>query len=538
MRFLIKSELPTKAENLDIQRITLFIQFFIHKNPARQAEIVSCLKSNAENPQISAIYLLNETKEAYTNQQLGICSNKINQIPMGNRMTYKDVIYYVNLMKPKGWIVIANADIFFDISLSNLQNVSTNYPTVFSQLRYEYNPLQSGIFCSNGIAPPVNSIKLFGPRADSQDVWMYPSNFNDRLFRHQRAFNFQLGQAGCDNHISYLFQVLGFSISNMPELIKTYHYHTTQIREYKQTDAIKPPYCMIIPHGMSFTPSQTIRWDDNDIIREHVKQDKPFIIPRVAGIENNIAVWKTMENKFINVMKNNAGIKITNQASCNRYSRMYFKAFENCEMYAGWDKPGDGFSGKVYTTTHEYTEQVVAKNKQKIWARVFDIFNYVYSNPWTWGLRGKRILIISAFSDTIQKQISKGREIYPVDLFPECIFEFIKPPQTQGENPSREWSDEFDDFIDELNYMKDKYDVALVSAGGYGNIICNHIFEKHNKSAIYVGGVLQMYFGIYGQRWLTELPSIVKAYMNEHWVRVSENEKPKGYKNIENAAYF
>ena len=168
------------------------------------------------------------------------------------------------------------------------------------------------------------------------------------------------------------------------------------------------------------------------------------------------------------------------------------------------------------------------KKKQKIWARAFDIFNYIYSNPWTWGLRGKRILIVSAFSDTIQKQINKGREIYPVDLFPDCTFEFLKPPQTQGENLSREWSEEFDDFTYKIDMMKDKYDVALVSSGGYGNPICNYIYEKHNKSAIYVGEVLQMYFGIWGSSWEDDLISILKIYMNDNWCRPIEAERQNG----------
>ena len=35
------------------------------------------------------------------------------------------------------------------------------------------------------------------------------------------------------------------------------------------------------------------------------------------------------------------------------------------------------------------------------------------------------------------------------------------------------------------------------------------------KPAIYVGGVLQMYFGILGQRWVRERPDILRMYLNE-----------------------
>jgi phenolic acid decarboxylase len=59
-----------------------------------------------------------------------------------------------------------------------------------------------------------------------------------------------------------------------------------------------------------------------------------------------------------------------------------------------------------------------------------------------------------------------------------------------------------------------------------------------DKSAIYAGGVLQMFFGIYGSRWLKEKPEILRIYMNNHWSRPSENEKPNGHNNIENGCYW
>lgn len=59
-----------------------------------------------------------------------------------------------------------------------------------------------------------------------------------------------------------------------------------------------------------------------------------------------------------------------------------------------------------------------------------------------------------------------------------------------------------------------------------------------NKSAIYVGGVLQMYFGIYGQRWIDENPDVLTLYKNTHWTRPNEEEKPNGFTQIENNCYW
>ena len=86
--------------------------------------------------------------------------------------------------------------------------------------------------------------------------------------------------------------------------------------------------------------------------------------------------------------------------------------------------------------------------------------------------------------------------------------------------------------------LKDSYDVALVSCGGYGNLVCNYIFEKHRKSAVYVGGVLQMYFGVLGNRWLKERPDVVRLFLNEHWSRPKTTERPRNSDSIEGGCYW
>ena len=45
------------------------------------------------------------------------------------------------------------------------------------------------------------------------------------------------------------------------------------------------------------------------------------------------------------------------------------------------------------------------------------------------------------------------------------------------------------------------FDIALLGCGGYGLPLCNYIKSNLNKSAIYVGGGLQLLFGVMGNRW-------------------------------------
>jgi hypothetical protein len=533
MKYIVKSA-EVKTTTKPEKYINLFQQFFIHPDPERQKEIRTCLKYNVMNPFISYIILFHNYKETdglpYTEEELGCWDKKIIQVPIDHRMTYADAIHYSNIIQCQGYNIIANADIFFDESLESLLNSDLNQEPkrMMAQLRYEYDGSPTGI-------------KIFGPRADSQDAWIYHSKYNERLTENIRGFHIKLGMPGCDNKITYLFQILGFELVNDPQLIHCLHYHKTQIRNYSAKDAIPKPYVLIIPEGGPSNPFD-VKFTDNDKMFEYISnkihKEERFIIPRIAGVENivahNITIYNGKELRF-DTMKNNAGVQISSNASCKKYADAYFKAFENCDMLTGWSK--DGFDN-VYGGIKDSQDYVDERYKKKrVWAEsCLDIFNYIHYEPWTMALRGKRILIISSFIDSIKVKVGIREKIFGRDLFPDCDFTFIKPPQLSGDSISREWDIELADFCDQLDTIKDDYDIALVSCGGLGNLVCNHIYNS-NKSAIYVGGVLSVWFGVYNNRMMEEKSDILKLYMNEHWSRPKISERPQGWEKVERGCY-
>jgi hypothetical protein len=522
-----KYRAPASHAPASREPINVIYQFFIIPNPIRQYEINFCLKQIQANPHVTTVYLLNE--RIYTPKEMGLENlNKIVQISLGQRLAYADVFTIVNAQQIRGWILIQNADIFYDESLAALQTLSPSERIVLCQLRWEFEP--------------TKPIRLFGPRSDSQDTWIYHSQQNAQLFKHEKAFRFQLGMPGCDNHILYLFQVIGFTLLNSPQVVKCFHYHASAVRTYTPQQTIPPPYCQLAPLEMNYTNSQQVEWSDNTRLFQYLTQklfkQQPFVIPRVAGVENNFAYTKSMI--LAHKMKNNAGVKVTSTASAHLYGNQYFKAFANCDVFTGWEKgPRTGWSYDVYqfiSESQDYLEHDLCKNKPMLWASALEPYHYLYSQPWTTALKGKRILIVSAFIESIKEKI--GLPIYPVELFPECTFIFSKPPQTQAQNPSMEWSNELAEYYTHLDTMKNDYDVALLSCGGYGNLISNYIYETHHKSAIYVGGVLSMYFGVYGKRWLQDRPSVIKMFLNQHWSRPKPSERPDGSAGVEGGCYW
>lgn len=519
--------------------VNVITQFYIDKNGERQKEIIKTLHLNVHNKSIHKIYLLNE--RTYTNQELGIESDKIIQIILNHRVSFKDIFQVIENINIKGYIVIANSDIFFDKTLDRLKQYDLKNRNVLTLCRYEYSNNKS-----------LKQLKLFdNGRPDSQDVWIFHSDNNIKQ-EHRKIFDFMMGKPGCDNKLIYLFNILGYMCYNEPNIIKSYHYHIVQVRNYKSSETVPPPYSLLYPVlNDNDKPSDVISFNfllENErlykYINDKITNKNTFIIPRIAGIENQMAYYGVLVknnkvfhpnafDKIQQVMKNNAGIKISNMNSIIKYSQLYLESFHHSDIYFDWEPCGNVAKWIMDSLMFMH----VNFNKNRIWSHTLDIFNYIQVRPWTHAFRGKRILIVSAFVDSIKEKLDTRDKIYGIDLFPECEFVFIKPPQTQGENPSREFYIELNEFTDKIKEISGQFDIALVSCGGYGNLVCSEIY-KMGKSALYIGGVLQMYFGIYGSRWERERADILSLYKNEYWTRPKENERPQGFKNVEGSCYW
>jgi hypothetical protein len=525
------------------EHIFLLNQFYIDGDENRQKEIRKCLMLNVHNKSIDKIYLLNE--RIYSEEELGIQSDKIIQVNIEKRLQYNDIFDFVEKENLDGYIVLSNSDIFFDKSLENLNQ--TNFKetkSVFTLLRHEYDEKTS-----------LKNCELFGPRSDSQDTWIFHSN-QIPLKEQRKVFKINLGVPSCDNKIIYLWNILGYQCHNEPKFIKCYHYHLIQKRNYDMnTERTIRPWCAIQPKlNSSDVPDNhsyhIISESDNlfQYISKKLEHQQHFIIPRIGGIENNYAQIGAVTNqqkqlhdshkqyieKTSQVMKYNAGILIPDMNSIIAYSHLYLEAFHKSDLYLDWEPWGDVY--KYIQASHDFVTINFSQQK-RVWAFALDIFHNIYSTPWTHALKGKRLLIISPFIKSFKKQIKHREKIYGIDLFPECEFVFLKPPQTQGNCESREFTKELAEFVQEIEDIKDDFDIALCACGGYGNLVCSKIYDM-NKSSIYVGGVLQMYFGIYGERWLRERKDVMNLFLNEYWTRPLDEEKPAGHEQIEGNCYW
>jgi hypothetical protein len=159
-------------------------------------------------------------------------------------------------------------------------------------------------------------------------------------------------------------------------------------------------------------------------------------------------------------------------------------------------------------------------------------------NPWSMALEGKKILVVHPQPLTILKQSQNIAELHRVPVLGKCEIKSLAPPQTNGISISRnlDWKSRLEFFktqIDE-HIGVERPDLALVAAGAYGLPICSHM-KKRGISSIYLGGALQILFGIWGNRWRGNLE--YENIATDNWVNSSEI-RVFGSKFIEGRAFW
>ncbi len=165
---------------------------------------------------------------------------------------------------------------------------------------------------------------------------------------------------------------------------------------------------------------------------------------------------------------------------------------------------------------------------------------FLWKKPWTIELKGKRVLVIHPFVNTIEKQYQRRNKLF-VD--PEILPEFkelilLKAVQSMADSAPKTG---FRSWFEALEFMKNEidktnFDIALIGCGAYGMSLAAHVKRK-KKIAIHLAGWTQMLFGIYGKRWVQDQPEFSK-YINQYWVRPSEDEKPEGAQKVEGGCYW
>lgn len=160
---------------------------------------------------------------------------------------------------------------------------------------------------------------------------------------------------------------------------------------------------------------------------------------------------------------------------------------------------------------------------------------YYLEHSWLEALEGKRVLVVHPFTETIKRQYEIKDKIFPSGMVPD--FDLITVPSVWY---NADGNPDFATWFDALAYLeqqvdKETYDIALLGCGPFGVPLTAHIKET-GRQAIYIGGALQILFGIRGNRW-DGIPEVARLY-NEYWVRPGDDNKPQSTKDLDDNCYW
>jgi len=271
--------------------------------------------------------------------------------------------------------------------------------------------------------------------------------------------------------------------------------------------------------------------EGNLIIKKLLSENKPFIAGKMGAVEQQIMIYKYHNKYWDDSIRwhasNHAGITPPTDEILNFFTEVYTEALDNLDLLTIWFP--ENLNSMEYNISEKY-----CKNSNFI-GGLQSLEPFYFSEPWSEELRGKKVLVVHPFEDSIKNQFQIKEKIFEnQNILPDFELITFKTYQTHGGgNTDLPWDFCLKDMME--NISKIEFDVALVGCGAYGLPLCNHI-KKMGKPVIHVGGGLQIMFGIKGNRW-DEMKSVNKYY-NEYWKRPYDSEKTRNHQVVEGSTYW
>ncbi len=271
----------------------------------------------------------------------------------------------------------------------------------------------------------------------------------------------------------------------------------------------------------------------NQKIVEGLSGDQPFFLGRLGSVEleclchylyflkRRVTKSEGYPNNVKMMMTMNAGFFPAEDSLLDQFAERYMAGLKKMDFI--WSMWFSAFEDRLY---HEfYPNKMIADYDNTV-------FPYDRKNPWTTALKGKKVLVIHPFEESIRQNYEKRDKLFHNrEFLPEFELITLKAVQSIAGNQT-EYSDWFE-ALESMQKQIDKidFDIALIGAGAYGLPLGEYI-RGLGRKAIHIGGILQLFFGIKGKAW-----NRLGIY-NEYWTSPRENEIPSDYKKVEAGRYW
>ena len=284
----------------------------------------------------------------------------------------------------------------------------------------------------------------------------------------------------------------------------------------------------------------------NMYISELIESGKPFWVGRFghtelafvyAYLEKELLNREENVEKKITALCNNAGFFPKDIEYGKRYAQKILDDCSEIDVHGMWPL----YMEDYFITKYEKNSKLM----KYIYLEPYALpQNNLGVLPWSHSLKGKKVLVIHPFADTITKQYENKREhIFSKkfknadDILPLFELKTLKAVQTiAGTRDER-----FSTWFEALEWMvteckKIDFDIAIIGCGAYGFPLAAEI-KKMGKGAIQLCGATQLMFGILGSRWKTN-KNIMNELVNDSWVYPSAAECVGNMEIVENACYW
>ena len=274
----------------------------------------------------------------------------------------------------------------------------------------------------------------------------------------------------------------------------------------------------------------------SEIFRQKLIEKRPFLAGKIGGAELLALEYGDHRLKFempstwswrrpARRLYNNAGFFPVEKSAFYSWSVGMKHAIASTDFLCAWQ--ADPFL-KLYENA---LIQSLAPQSYEIPMSLLgrDILPFIATYRW---------VVISPFVKTMQKQLPRMQKVNdPTGKWDiawdhlEKTCQFVRCPFQSHLEPSpyASWDDGLEKLTKEISLRE--FDLALIGAGAWSLPLGSRI-KQMGKSAIHMGGEMQLIFGIKGKRWAN-----YNIY-NSAWVDASPEEVPKNNNRIEDGCYW
>lgn len=270
----------------------------------------------------------------------------------------------------------------------------------------------------------------------------------------------------------------------------------------------------------------------SELIAASLKDKHPFLAARFGDTELRTVLYtleidmgfrKTFPQYIKTAMHRNAGFYPADDQHLLQFGRLLWDSSADVDLFGVW-----------YNLMEDYV--INQQNPEADLVELEGLEPYRSASPWSKELKGKRVLVVHPFEDSIQHQYAIKEKLFnDKNVLPDFTLLTYKAIQTNagGECEYATWFDALEKMYNDIKQLE--FDVAIVGCGAYGLPLAAKI-KALNKQVIHLAGATQIMFGIRGARW--DVRPEMQKYFNEFWIRPGSNERPKDAQSVEGACYW